>query len=579
MIPSVAVNNYLWRLPELRSHNSIEFIPILSQTSSNFAKEGSQLAIKCPMHLHLVLWNTNSSDISINIFQSKHLHHFSEISIENSSKQNFYSVRYFTYDESILSTDLTAKPRRVDLKIGDYGFIIKDHIITFASKNARTSELSSNIEGIYGACILDASNFNDFVGDALVAKQSYHEVSSHVEQIVTLDTTMLRILPSDLSLEEIGQLSITKSTLSTGNVLKEQTERTNRRNRKSSSQIKDWQEIGRWQTLITSLTISRPTRPLLLAIGRSNATIQWKSPFLPDKTDLTVFGFNISACLALEDSSSSSNHNTREDDCNHYSAYRQHDAFIPIAKVPLIETIDENEYESTFLATTTSFSAIIKGLRPNTKYTVVIRTFYSSYASLTSDPSELFATAPIGVPLAIPCLNDRSSCIYASAETASRISSSIIHFYQPCDDGGSAILGYHVYYKRGTDIWRYHGKMPVQHVKKSDIVLSAIMLEVSHLQPNTSYNFRIAAYNIIGNSSMSDSSNQVTTQSLRHINDRQLIRSLDLRHGASIVHASDHSVDVLKYLRVDDLEETITVVNPHTTNADLAQKVRSKYLN
>jgi hypothetical protein len=539
-------------------------------------KENVHVATKCPMHLHQVLWNANSSDLSVKIYPSKYLHLFTKplSSATTANDLDILALQYLNYDDPSLSDDPAVKYRVTQMRMGDYLFVPKDNLVAYTSEAIAESINSDSIDGLHSACLLDASNFKDFIEDAFVLKETNAEVSIFLDQLSSLDLSMLRTVPSDLTLQEIKDLSVIKSTVSsTTDEMKGQTERPNRRNRKSSGQMKDWQEQARWQTLITSLTIWRPSRPQLLAVGRSNVSFQWASPFLPDRADQTLFGFNISACpFTSEPSSSSSSHDRLNYSCKYYAAYRQHDAFKSVEKIPLIEKVDEREYESSLLAAATTFAAAIKDLIPNASYRLAIKAFYSSYSSPLSEQSDVFTTAAVSVPSAIPCLHQRSSCIIASTQSAAYITSCVIHFYQPYDDGGSAIIGYHVWYRRASDTWRYHGKILTQYISSSDLDPSAVALEVSHLHPNTSYSFRIAAFNSHGNSSHTDSSNPVTTKSLSHEKDRQTIRSIDLRQG-SINHASSRPVNVLKYLRVDDLEETITVVDPHTTNAEIQHKV------
>lgn len=63
----------------------------------------------------------------------------------------------------------------------------------------------------------------------------------------------------------------------------------------------DWQELKRWNMLVTALTLPTPEVPLVIAQGRQNLTFSWSSSFRPSSTDQSRFGYNLTMCAVHTD--------------------------------------------------------------------------------------------------------------------------------------------------------------------------------------------------------------------------------------------------------------------------------------
>jgi hypothetical protein len=127
-----------------------------------------------------------------------------------------------------------------------------------------------------------------------------------------------------------------------------------------------WQENTRWNFLIASLTIPQPPAPQITSVGRTNTSMQWVTPYLPDRQDKTKFGVNISICLSasVEAATTSGVLSSRS------AAADKEVAGCRVVSVSR-EALGEETVDGIFSgsdAPVTTFSTVIKGLRPANSY-------------------------------------------------------------------------------------------------------------------------------------------------------------------------------------------------------------------
>ena len=63
--------------------------------------------------------------------------------------------------------------------------------------------------------------------------------------------------------------------------------------------LREWQELKKWNMMITSMTIPAPYLPSVMQpVGRNYVSLHWNSPFRPgNNKDTTKFGFNVTLCM------------------------------------------------------------------------------------------------------------------------------------------------------------------------------------------------------------------------------------------------------------------------------------------
>ena len=143
--------------------------------------------------------------------------------------------------------------------------------------------------------------------------------------------------------------------------------------------------------LVTSLTIQKPATPTVLAVGRQQATLTWKSAFVPALSDKTAFGFKVVFCpvnhTLLQEQMylpiDSDGADASRAGCESQSFYRGAEGG------GLAESVDEAHLRHTG-ETALLFRAAIAGLQPDTQYQLRLGVLYDQRGS----PLSLF-TAPI----------------------------------------------------------------------------------------------------------------------------------------------------------------------------------------
>lgn len=342
----------------------------------------------------------------------------------------------------------------------------------------------------------------------------------------------------------------------------------------SSSSFRDWQESNKWNLLITSLTLPRAPVPHIVSIGRNNVTLDWSSPYIPEPADTTKFGFNITICKrkSYGGRSSGSGINDYGGDAQRtlFGGDREgegesrregkegvitiegektvdlEDCFVwelERGKPLLLEYF--NKQQSLLVGGEVSlFSSTLPELLPDTPYTFKMTIFYDASESMSSEWSSLFRTHPITVPSEIPQgvvavvtpavtlkkkgKGKKSKQVEVSTPVSSEGSigglrgvlghtpnSIILQFSTPFDDGGSAILGYHVWCRYADHTlfhqsWRWVGAYLSTPPPTNQLGYTREVL-IPNLLAKTSYAFKLSAYNIIGSASLSYSSPAVTT--------------------------------------------------------------------
>ena len=198
-----------------------------------------------------------------------------------------------------------------------------------------------------------------------------------------------------------------------------------------------WQENSRWNFLISSLTIPQPPRPAVTSVGRTNTTLRWETPYLPDQQDRTKFGVNLTVCLAssAEAAEASGLLGSR-------SALMDHTVegcrVVRYLRDELHEETSEGDGGHEADVPVTTFSATVTGLLQNASYVFRAAIFYGEAGSQPSAWTAPVDTLPESVPAAIP-----GAVVAKPSDTLS--THAVLSFTKPYDDGGLPLLGFHVH--------------------------------------------------------------------------------------------------------------------------------------
>ena len=465
-VPKISFNDYLLRV----NRASTETVPLLSHWPAAFYI--SRDAIKfyqCPANMHMVIWSNkiNLENVTARVF---HQSAASDLGIVQQTDSLHYPHFGSQRKKSWEKTLSFAQFSETILRSHEFLFIPAKFIVSFALLD----ELGQENAELYRSCFVDASNLNDF--------KEFLELAGLVSEF---ESSLLALLQSrnfsinmrrdatDLNLDSLVKQATANSTASFAGDQpiddptmpesvrgKKDRNRANRRSSGTSTGgvFKEWQDTMRWNKMITSLTIPKPVVPKVVAVGRTNFTIDWVETFLPENRDKTRFGFNFSIC-----SISGQHSEVSWEMCQS----------IALERTPEMSTLlkeSDIDGEQNLPPRKRAFSATLGGLLPLQSFRFRISIFFDAFNSLPSAWSQVFTTAPLTVPASIP---------YSEHERGVNLSNSplctTLHVIanRPHDDGGSPLLGFYIYFRivddadHFLDDWQLSGAYPFEQLKVS----------------------------------------------------------------------------------------------------------------
>lgn len=238
------------------------------------------LAQQCPSQMHQVIWSTSNSSTRVRIFNRNASSYFNPRVGDGRSGLHHFTFQIsgfprFSDSKSIQSVDDGPKrfPKFEEVILrgpNEYLFIPRTHITSFLSEDL------TDVSGHFLAriCFVDASNLNsfrDFLKISSLVSNSDDILLRHL-QSPSFDFDM-RMNPTGRSwstLRESNDSEVPEDDVNTSNKPKVKASRS-RRNR-STGGFRDWQDVKRWDKLITSLTIPAPNVPQCANVGRRNMT-------------------------------------------------------------------------------------------------------------------------------------------------------------------------------------------------------------------------------------------------------------------------------------------------------------------
>ena len=382
-VPKIAVNNYLRpsRYPEgaLAVNNMEYFDHWPAFQSLNVGS--STAAFQCPANMHMLAWHYGSetSIIRATMHSKDHYRKVNRNMFCEGIRDihDVYESGGSYIPEPLESVDLQSATMG---QSGEYLFVPSKHLASFNCMNDNDPCMLATL------CFVDASNLNMFrEALALSCSEDCHLLDAVTA--VNFDTHLLRT-PSDMIVSTYSAFNTVVGKeeeivpVSAGN-------RKDRRKR-ASSDFKDWQALSKWNTLVISLTLPKPSVPWVQSVQRDGAIVSWSSTFTPAVTDKTSFGFWLLACEVDEVSASQSDEN---EVCVVHRALRDE-----AGDTALQELLDTHVLHRTG-EEKLRFQASIRGLRPSTQYRLRAGVLYGEARSPLSKESTVFRTAPLSVPI------------------------------------------------------------------------------------------------------------------------------------------------------------------------------------
>jgi hypothetical protein len=288
--------------------------------------------------------------------------------------------------EGFIASGATATTR------GEYVLVPHDHRLRLQCESAEAGCV------VVAQCFVDATNLNSF-REAVAgrAEQSAEDRALHEALTAPAFSPTLPRVPTDLELRDFASPSASEgrspqdAASSGGDSASAPTaaaaggNRRDRRKRTGGSDFKDWQELSKWNMLVTALTLPAPAHPTVAKVGRDSVALTWRSPFMAAASDKTRFGFTMQACEVGGGS----------DSCVRAQFVRGEAGSAALAEELDADALRLRGVEATLL------SGEFAGLQPDTPYEVRGAVLYDQSQSPFSPPSATFRTAPLSVPSAV----------------------------------------------------------------------------------------------------------------------------------------------------------------------------------
>lgn len=461
-VPKIAFNDYLLRLNKTRTKT----VPLLSHWPAAFIVNGSAItSYQCPANMHMVVWS-NKIKLDNVLIRVLHQSFARVLDIVQLTDMLHYPKFVSEKKKSWEERREFAKFSELNLRSNEFIFVPSKFIVSLTLDE----EFGQEPVELYRSCFLDASNFNDFKAflelaglvseseNSLLSLLQSRDFSTHMRRDATdLDIdSLVKQATANSNLSYAGEQLLDDPTMQESARGKKDRNRANRRNSGSSTGglFKEWQDAMRWNKMITSLTIPKPIVPKVVAVGRTNFTVEWVATFLPENSDKTKFGFNFSICSI--------------------SGTGQEPAEVPSSKCHSV-ALERNPEMSTLLIESgfsvdhKVFSATLGSLLPRQSFRFRISIFFDAFNSLPSAWSQVFTTAPLTVPSVIPFYDHVQGVNLSSSSMCTALS---VIANRPHDDGGSPLLGFYIYFRivdsdHFLDGWQLSGVYPFQQLKVS----------------------------------------------------------------------------------------------------------------
>ncbi len=318
-------------------------------------------------------------------------------------------------------------------------------------------------------------------------------------------------------------------------------DRRDRSAKKGQKSMKEWNDMNKWNSMLVGMTIPHASPLKVISIERNTATFEWSSNFAPAADDKSKFGFNVTLCQSAGLVVSN-----RENTCTTH-------IYIPgdDSKKHIFKELSPKVGQSFTL-----FRSIMNDLQPGLSYRAQIAYTYSNVQSETSDWVTFNSnpvTPPSEIPLSYPLKITQKTCTSVQ-----------LKWHRPLDDGGSLITGYHVYARHAPsnvhlhEDWKWWGEFRNFRRDEDDIIFH--LLDVSHLLPNTEYQFKIKAYNNVGNSSLSIPSEPFhikCVQTNEEIASHTIYGVGGQKHYASLPDKIPSKEETPPMLTLDDIQQVI----------------------
>lgn len=502
-LPAVIYNNYFIRLKKQLSEGNSESskIELLSRWPSivSLQSDTPTNVMSCPSNLHQVLWGVGNRRVTIRLFHKAYAFAFMpRLNLGDLGDPLF--VRN-GFDESedmdggadsierivgkgqfnIQKQSLPKKYTEVVLQGNEYIFIPN---VFLASIKLEGSD-GVKAGHLFRSCFLDASNMNEF-RDALRYSSKISSNDNIIYKAVTSADFYVSMERNPFEVDMQVYQMFPKPAISE---MSPDTSNSKKRARRNSVNFRDWQTENKWNFMITGLTIPQPYVASVVEIKRKAIKLSWKSPYVPNANDKTKFGFNITICEGYDnfDENKGCNvHNFERDTPNLIEAKHE-------------STVDVLEYYSVFTAT-------ITGLTHDTTYRFRTIIYYNLATSTPSEWSALIKTASLSEPGPLISISSRKFDIIGSNANGGVV----LKFTGPDDDGGLPILGFHIYARHVQQYFPSHWIYIGPHYCNSLTQITQIEIKNS-LFPDTIYEFKMSAFNSLGNGPISGISNKLHT--------------------------------------------------------------------
>lgn len=539
-IPSILENGYNLRLLEYSSYYNEPFNygqdwPSIIDVYSN----NSVPIHNCPSRMHQVIWGQNDSMVLRLFLKSK----ASQLGPVFGTHGELLHHRAFT-SAAFPETDSSNFPKFAEVVLGkdQYIFIPETYLVGLGTSSA------DHVRCLR-MCFVDASNLNAFRNDLSIDAVLSPHARNVLQQLndPSQDLTMRRE-PKDFTLRTMSALqSIQAADMVNDNITAdiEPRRRDQKRRKSSTGKFREWQDVNKWNLMVSSLTLPQPPVPILKSAGRTNMTLYWKGLYSPNEFDKTSFGFNITIC---------SEYTTNTEDCVVESFYRNSESH------PLVESTDGKQSEQQGSEVSIS-TVILLHLNPATSYKFQSKMLVGTAHSNPSDWSPVYRTDEISCPSNVigPLIAEL---------TGDKRAHVTLWFDRPVDDGGLPILEY-VVYRRNHDEnfsneWKRHTNIDPSDIVGGDPSIGqgnrdSILL--TDLLPDCSYEFKMFAVNEMGESKESIISNEIHLPSiLPSFNPTYILRGVvdEVLRNSSLVLLND-TAQTISILRGDQIVTSMDV--------------------